>query len=143
MKHIITLLAIAIASITLTSNIYGQDAKLVTTSCTITKPIKFFKCPELDAADGEIFTDGVSIIIKWNPIGDGGSCEAYIKFGKDGEPFLINRWKDYDELHLIRIKNSDGNYAYSLSNSMFFFWALAYVDELECYGFDSTLRELD
>ena len=115
---------------------------MVTTSCTIIKPIKFFVSPELDS-DGDIYKDGVSVIIKWNPIGDGGSCEAYVKFGEDGEPFLINRWKDYDELYLIRIKNADGKYAYALRNSMFIFWGLAHIDTLDSYGFSSTLREID
>lgn len=142
MKHIITILAIVIASATLSANVYGQDVKMVTTSCTIIKPIKFFVSPELDS-DGDIYKDGVSVIIKWNPIGDGGSCEAYVKFGEDGEPFLINRWKDYDELYLIRIKNADGKYGYTLRNSMFIFWALAHIDTLDSYGFDSTLREID
>jgi len=144
MKRIITLFAIIIAALTLTSaNVYGQSAKIITTSCTISKPIKFCVSPELDSPDGDFYKDGVSIIIKWNPIGDGGICEASINFGEEYGTFPINRWKDYDDLYLMRVKTASGHYNYMLRNEMFIFWGLVYLEKYDCYGFDSTLRECD
>ena len=139
MKNITTLLCALL--VTLSTSVYGQDTKMVTTSCTIVKPIAFLMSPELNAGDGIVFMDTASITIKWDTVGNGGICEAYISHG--GDTFLISSWRDESDLHLLRTKRSDGRYTYSLCNGMFTFWSLTYIDILESYGFDSTLKECD
>lgn len=144
MKHFITLTSIIILSF-ITINVYGQeeqskivDAKLITSSCTITKPIKWLTSPELGAYC-DILKDGISVIIKWNPIGDGGHCSVSLKI--EDEEIPINTWSDYNELKLIRVKMTNGHYNYTLKNSMFFFFNLVYIDD--GYVFNSTLEEID
>ena len=146
MKHFITLISIIILSFS-TINVYGQeeqskeivDRKIITSNCTITKPIKYLCSPELNI-DG-ILKDGVYIIINFVKIGNGGRCEVTVRV--DDQDITVNRWVDYDNLAFIRIKQSNGQYGYALKNDMFYFFTMFYLDSLEGYAFDSTLEEID
>ena len=115
-----------------------EDVKSITSSCTITKEIKYLEAPEI-GFDFSSLKDGVYVIIKWNPVGDGGRCSVSLKI--EDEEIPINTWSDYNELRLIRVKMTNGHYNYTLKNSMFFFFNLVYIDD--GYVFNSTLEEID
>ena len=147
---IITLLSLIIFStFSFTANAQDEkyaieDVKSITSSCTITKEIKYLEAPEI-GFDFSSLKDGVYVIIKWNPVGDGGRCSISLKF--EDEEIPINTWSDYNELKLLRLKMSNGHYNYTLQNSMFDFFRLMYCDienpDFAGYGFSSVLRELD
>ena len=142
---IITIISLIIFSVfSFTANAQDvEDFKPITTSCTITKQIKYLKIPEFDV-DFIPLKDGVYVSIKWNPVGDGGSCSVSLRT-KDKE-IPINTWSDYNELVLFRVK-INGYYHYTLGNSMFNFFRLIYCDienpDQAGYGFSSELQELD
>ena len=121
-----------------------EDVKSITSSCTITKEIKYLEAPEI-GFDLSSLKDGVYVIIKWNPIGDGGRCSISLK--RENEEIPINTWSDYNELQLLRVKMTNGHYNYTLRNSMFNFFRLIYCDienpDSGGYVFSSVLRELD
>ena len=121
-----------------------EDVKFITSSCTITKEIKYLEAPEIGFDFGSL-KDGVYVIIKWNPVGDGGRCSISLKC--EDEEIPINTWSDYNELKLLRLKMTNGHYNYTLRNSMFNFFRLIYYDienpDLAGYVFSSDLQELD
>ena len=121
-----------------------EDVKSITSSCTITKEIKYLEAPEI-GFDFSSLKDGVYVIIKWNPVGDGGRCSVSLKI--EDEEIPINTWSDYNELKLLRLKMAHGHYNYTLQNSMFDFFRLMYCDienpDFAGYAFSSVLRELD
>ena len=121
-----------------------EDVKSITSSCTITKEIKYLEAPEI-GFDFSALKDGVYVIIKWNPVGDGGHCSISLK--REDEEIPINTWSDYNELKLLRLKMTNGHYNYTLRNSMFNFFRLIYYDiedpDLAGYVFSSVLQELD
>lgn len=121
-----------------------EDVKSITSSCTITKEIKYLEAPEI-GFDFSSLKDGVYVIIKWNPVGDGGRCSISLK--REDEEIPINTWSDYNELKLLRLKMTNGHYNYTLRNSMFNFFRLIYYDiedpDLAGYVFSSELQELD
>ena len=121
-----------------------EDVKSITSSCTITKEIKYLEAPEI-GFDFSSLKDGVYVIIKWNPVGDGGRCSISLK--REDEEIPINTWSDYNELKLLRLKMAHGHYNYTLQNSMFDFFRLMYCDienpDFAGYAFSSVLQELD
>lgn len=151
-KYIITIITIIISTFIFTANAQDKkseivDVKLITTKCTITKPIKYLSSiPELDI-NSKVLKDGVDIVIEWIPFDAGGYCDVYLKI--EDEKIPINTWSDDNELVLVRMKLINGHYHYILKNSMFTFFRLLYIDDENPdtdglgYAFSSELDEND